>query len=263
MSAVGRASFALVVTVWASSAIFGIYILVAYVGAFANRDLALWNTVLPGLYETSTPRATAAIGIHFVAGGVILVLGFIQLIDRIRHSYPVIHRALGRIYVMASLIAGLGGLGFILAKGTVGGRVMDAGFGLYGVLMVVCAVQTYRHARHRRIEVHRQWALRLFALAIGSWLYRMDYGFWFVLADGVGHTDTFSGPFDNLMAFAFYLPNLVVVEAVLHARPALASITSRRVALGALIGSSGFLIVGTSFFTARLWGPAILHQLSS
>ena len=58
--------------------------------------------------------------------------------------------------------------------------------------------------------------LRLYALAIGSWLYRMDYGFWVQITDGMGHTDTFRGPFDYVMDFAFYLPNLVVAELYLR-----------------------------------------------
>ncbi|WP_375431825.1 DUF2306 domain-containing protein [uncultured Friedmanniella sp.] len=257
-----RASVALVVTVWVSVTLFGAYILAYYAGAIAHRDLPAWNAVLPRLYEPTTPAATIAIGLHFFAGGVILVLGCVQLITRVRQRYPAVHRVLGRVYVTASLLAGVGGLGFILVKGTVGGAVMDVGFGLYGVLMIVCAAQTYRHARARRIEVHRAWALRLFALAIGSWLYRMDYGFWLLLMGPVGHTETFTGPFDEVMAFFFYVPNLLVVEAVLRGRTAAASAAARRGATGVVLGATGFLVLGTYFFTVELWGPAIVSGLT-
>ncbi|HEY5821671.1 MAG TPA: DUF2306 domain-containing protein [Propionibacteriaceae bacterium] len=258
---VHRASVALVVTVWASVTLFGLYILGAYAGAIVDQDLPSWNAVLPRLYEPTTPAATLAIGLHFLAGGVILVLGCVQLIARVRTRHPALHRALGRVYVTASLLAGVGGLGFILAKGTVGGVVMDLGFGLYGVLMILCAVQTYRHARARRIEVHRAWALRLFALAIGSWLYRMDYGFWLLIVGSVGHTDDFRGPFDQFMAFFFYLPNLLVVEAFLRARRPAATVGTRRLATGVLLAATGFLLLGTYFFTTVLWFPAVRARL--
>lgn len=257
-----QASVALVLTVWLSVTLFGVYILAYYAGAIGDQDLPAWNAVLPRLYEQATPAATAAIGLHFFAGGVILLLGCIQLIARVRDRYPAIHRWLGRVYVAASVLAGIGGLGFILAKGTVGGAVMDVGFGTYGVLMILCAVQTYRHARARRIDVHRAWALRLFALAIGSWLYRMDYGFWLLLFGGAGHSEDFHGPFDRLMAFNFYLPNLVVVEVFLRGRRTAASVASRRFATGILVGATGFLLLGTYFFTAKLWGPAIVARLA-
>ncbi len=177
---------ALVCTVWISATLFGLYIVAFYVGALADGQVAKWNQNLPGLYEPHSPAATSALGLHFLAGGVILILGCIQLIGRVRTRWPALHRWLGRIYVSAGLLAGLGGLTFILVVGTIGGRVMDIGFGLYGALMVLAAVQTYRYARARSLSLHRAWALRLFALAIGSWLYRMDYGFWLLLGGGGG-----------------------------------------------------------------------------
>lgn len=252
---------ALVAMVWLSVALFGLYILAFYAGALLDGELEGWNEVLPRLYEPTTPAATAGIALHFAAGGVILVLGCVQLLGGVRTRFPALHRWLGRVYVVASLLAGVGGLTFIALKGTVGGTVMDIGFGLYGVLMLISALQTYRHARARRLEAHRAWSLRLFALAIGSWLYRMDYGFWLLLTDGWGHTADFRGPFDVVMAFFFYLPNLIVAELFIRARRSGAPPVLRVAAAGVLAAATGFLLLGTYFFTAYLWGPAILYRL--
>jgi len=163
--------------------------------------------------------------------------------------------------VTAALFAGVGGLTFIALKGTIGGVVMDIGFGLYGILMVACAVLTYSRAKARRLEAHRAWALRLFALAIGSWLYRMDYGFWLLLADGAGHTPDFRGPFDMLMAFFFYVPNLLITEVFIRARRITAPPALRLAAAGVLTAATSFLVLGTYFFTTFLWGPVILQRL--
>lgn len=220
-----------------------------------------WNRILPRLYERDTPAATVGIGVHFFAGGVILALGCIQLIGAVRDRWPAVHRWTGRVYVLASMLAGIGGLTFILTKGTIGGVVMDAGFGLYGVLTVLAAVQTIRHARAGRMETHRAWALRLFALAIGSWLYRMDYGFWIMLTDAAGHAKDFTGPFDRVMAFWFYLPNLLVAEAFIRGRRAATRPAVRLAAAGVLVVATGFLLVGTYYFTKMYWGPAILARL--
>jgi hypothetical protein len=152
-----------------------------------------------------------AIGAHFAAGGILLLLGRIQLIGAIRRAAPALHRWLAAS-TSPRRIAGLEGLGFILGKGTIGGAVMDIGFALYGLLMVLCESLAFLHARHRGMEQHRAWAIRLSALTVGPWLYRMEYGFWFLTAGRVGHTDSFTGGFDMLMAFAFYLPNLAVAE---------------------------------------------------
>ena len=255
-------SFALVTTALTSALLFGLYILAFYAGALADGDMVKWNDILPGLYEPETPAATLGIGLHFAAGGIILVLGGIQLVSRLRDRYPAFHRWTGRLYVTAAFFAGIGGLTFILVKGTIGGTVMDIGFGLYGLLTVLCAVQTYRHARARRLDVHRAWALRLFALAIGSWLYRMDYGFWLLLADGAGHAKNFRGPFDMVMAFFFYLPNLLIAEAFIRARRITAPPAFRLIAALAFTAATGFLMLGTYYFTKLYWGPAILDRLT-
>lgn len=255
------ASTALVATVWGSATLFGLYILAFYAGALAEGRMATWNGNLPGLYVPGARVATAGIGVHFAAGGVILVLGCIQLMGGVRKRWPAVHRWIGRVYVAAAFLAGLGGLTFIFTNGTIGGTTMDVGFGLYGVLTMAVAAQAYRYARAREVDAHRAWALRLFALAIGSWLYRMDYGFWLLLADGAGHTRTFSGPFDHVMDFFFYIPNLLVAEAFIRARRGSASPALRLGAAGALAVATGFLLLGSYYFTRIYWGPAILARL--
>ncbi|GAB4044843.1 DUF2306 domain-containing protein [Spirosoma litoris] len=255
-------SLLLITTVWTSAALFGLYILAFYASALYEGQAERWNQMLPRLYESHTTAATTGIGLHFAAGGIILILGSIQLIDSVRVRYPAIHRWIGRVYITACLLAAVGGSAFILAKGTIGGPVMSIGFGLYGVLMLIAAIETYRHVVAKNLDRHQTWALRLYALAIGSWLYRMDYGFWLLLTDGLGHTKTFSGPFDRVMDFFFYIPNLLIVEVFVRARSYKASPVLRLSASFILLFATGFLLLGTYFFTLYYWGPAIVKWVS-
>lgn len=128
-------SVVLVTTVWVSAGLFGLYILAFYAAALYQGNLERWNQLLPRLYESGTTTATSGIGLHFAAGGIILVLGSIQLLDSVRVRFPALHRWLGRLYVLSCLLAAVGGLAFIAVKGTIGGSVMNIGFALYGILM--------------------------------------------------------------------------------------------------------------------------------
>lgn len=256
-SALRWASIVLVGVVWISSAIFGAYIIAYYGGAIPADTLTDWNATLPRLYEAETPGASAGIGMHFFAGAVLLLFGPIQLIWQVRAKAPAVHRWIGRIYALAAFLAGVGGLTFIAIKGTVGGMPMTVGFAMYGGLMVLAAVQTVRHAMARNIDVHRAWAIRLFALAIGSWLYRMGYGFWFLFAGKTGHTDEFSGWFDYIMDFAFFIPPLIVAEMFIRSRRGQASTVGRVATTTALAGGAAFIGLATFFFTLYGWGPAI------
>lgn len=248
-------------TSWISGVVFAAYIAVFFGGTLLAGAGERWNESLPGLHDPATPMAIVAIGVHFLTGAVLLLLGPIQFIGHLRRRVPALHRWLGRLYVASAALAGIGGLFFIVARGTVGGAVMDIGFGLYGILMVVCAALAFVHARAGRFGQHRAWAIRLFALTIGSWLYRMEYGAWFLVAGGVGTGRGFTGWFDAVMAFFFYLPNLVVAEWVIRStrsRPTpLASIGS-----GALmLFASSFVALVTWLFIQGAWGRRIASGL--
>ena len=66
-------SILLVVMVWTSAALFGLYILTFYAAALYNGDMGRWNEVLPRLYERNTTMATAGIGLHFAMGGICVI----------------------------------------------------------------------------------------------------------------------------------------------------------------------------------------------
>jgi hypothetical protein len=256
------ASFALVAVVWISSAIFGAYILAYYGGAIPAGTMEQWNASLPALYEPHTPVASFGMGLHFFAGATLLLLGPIQLVGAVRRKAPAVHHWIGRLYALAAVSAGVGGLIFISLKGTVGGVMMNVAFAAYGALMVLAAVQTVRHAMARRIDVHRAWAIRLFALAIGSWLYRIGYGLFFAIggAENSGHTTDFIGWFDHIMNWAFFAPPLIVAEMFVRARRSQATTTGRMGATVTLGFSALFIAYATFFFTAFGWGPAILMR---
>jgi len=253
----------LVSTVWVSAGLFALYILAFYVSALSAGKLERWNNILKGLYDQGYATATTGMGLHLMAGAVILLLGSIQLIASIRTRYPAFHRWVGKIYLVSSLFAALGGLVFIIVKGTIGGLVMNIGFALYGVLMLVAVVQTYRHAVAGTMEEHRAWALRLYALAIGSWLYRMDYGFWFQLTNRLGHLHNFEGPFDRVMPFFFYIPNLLVAQIFIRSRNIKISPLLNLFCALLLLLVTAFLVLGTYYFTKLYWGPAILEWFSA
>jgi hypothetical protein len=252
---------ALVAASWISAAAFGLYILGFYLGAIRTGQMEQWNENLTGLYDKHAPLAFLAMAVHLAMGAVILLLGPVQLIGTVRSRWPAVHRWIGRLYVFTSALAGLGGLVFIATKGTIGGAAMNTGFGLYGTLMVLAAVETYRHARARRFEAHRAWAIRLFALAIGSWLYRMDYGFWLLAMHRLGHLENFRGPFDVIMSFFFYLPNLAVAEIFLRARRTPSHPVFRVFAVVVMNIATLVVGVGTYYFVRYYWGPGIVHGL--
>lgn len=248
---------------WASGALFALYILAFYGGALFDgaTGQGIPSEQAPRIWDPAELRASVGIGLHLLAGIVLLALGPIQLVAPLRSRWPSLHRWSGRVYASAAIVAGAGGLVFILAKGTIGGTPMDIAFAIYGLALIVAAGSAVRHARARRFDAHRAWAIRLFALVVGSWLYRIEYTAWRVFAGGLGHTAAFDGPFDTAMLYFFFVPNLLLAEAFVRARKNGASWALQAGTVLAMAGTAAALAVLTYFLTLRAWGPPIAHRL--
>ena len=162
--------------------------------------------------------ANIMVFIHMMTGGAITLLVPFQLIRPLRQKIPALHKWAGRVIVCAAIPTAIGGLVYIGLRGSIGGWPMDAGFALYGTLTLTAAIQTIRHARAKRMDKHQAWALRLFWLAIGSWLYRVHYGLWYLATGGLWSNPTFTGAFDLAQNVGFYVPYLIGVEIYLRRR---------------------------------------------
>lgn len=192
----------------------------AYAVTFGLRGLAFDLASETYLYTPEGLPENLAVFSHMVLGGLVMLLVPLQLNGRVRARYPWLHRNTGRFIVAGSIITALGGLGYIALRGTIAGPMMDAGFALYGALFLLAAVQVVRLARAGDISRHREWALRLFVLIIGSLIFRLHYTIWFLFTDGLWSTPDLNGPFDRVQYVAFYLPYLVVLEFWLRRRAA-------------------------------------------
>lgn len=221
---------------------------VYYASVFGVRGLALDLSDETHLYTAGGAAANASIFSHMLTGALITLLAPLQLLAPLRRRFPAVHRWSGYAFFVAALVTAVGGLSFIAMNRTIGGPVMDIAFALYGACVLVCSVQVVRHARARNFAIHREWALRIFVLAMGSWLYRMQYGVWFAVMGDRGIGENFSGPFDYFQDFAFFVPYLIGVEVFLRWERRGGSGLSRSASRALKVGSIGALGLGSYAF---------------
>jgi len=191
---------------------FGLYIVLRAGGA-TFRNFRQWQGLLGNEPIASLQGWIANIGIgaHFMMGFILVTAWPILFSATIRRKQPAVHRWTGRIYVTAGGLAGVGGLSYILTHGAMD-RYQNIAFGTWGLCMAGAALMTYLNARARRIAVHREWAIRLFALVLGSWLFDLEYRTWGLLTGGMGIGEDSRGWFDYLADYLFFVPNLLVAE---------------------------------------------------
>ena len=190
---------------------FGTYIVLRATGV-TSRNFSQWHDLVTGVPLRTAGDWIANLGIamHFFMGMVLVLAWPILFSSRIRARHRAVHRWTGRVYVSAGFLAGVGGMSFILARHN--GGPSHVAFALWGSVMMLSAVLAYVHARAKRFQLHRAWAIRLFAVVLGAWLFDLEVLAWANLASGVGMSDNEDGPVDYVLMYFFFVPNLLVAE---------------------------------------------------
>ena len=134
----------------AGLAAFGTYIILRATG-FTSRNFYQWRDLATGLPMQSAADWIASIGIgmHFFMGAVLVLAWPILFSNRIRARHRAVHRWTGRVYVTAGLLAGIGGLSFIIAHHD--GGPSHVAFAIWGSHLL--ATRRMEHASLREMLV--------------------------------------------------------------------------------------------------------------
>ena len=236
--------------------IFAFYVAVLYGRTAVQGNFEAWNKVLPHGYVPGQTMSNAAVAAHLLLAVIVMVLGPLQLVPKIRAKAPAFHRWSGRLYIPAVALTSIAGLYMVWGRGAgVGDFVQHLGISLDAVLILVFAFLALRSALKRDFQTHRRWALRLFLVVNGVWFFRVGLMFWIVVNQGPAGFDpkTFTGPFLSFLSFADYLLPLAVLELYLRAKS-----TSARFAMaGTLVILTLAMGVGIVTATMGMWLPRL------
>jgi uncharacterized membrane protein len=141
--------------------------------------------------------------LHLGASPIALAAGALQLNGWLRARALTVHRWLGRVYVLAVLAGGFGGL--TLAPASQGGMVTRAGFGVLAVCWIGCTLRGYLAIRFGDDRVHRAWMIRSFALTFAAVTLRIILPI--ELALGVPFPAAYA-----VVSWACWVPNLFAAE---------------------------------------------------
>ncbi|MEI9888316.1 MAG: DUF2306 domain-containing protein [Rhizomicrobium sp.] len=109
---------------------------------------------------------------HMLIAPIALLIGPFQFIARIRQRRPALHRTMGKIYVAACLLAGLGALA--TAPYASGGPIAGLGFGTLAVLWLATTLGAWRAAVQRKFELHRLLMRFSYAMTFGAVTLRLQ-----------------------------------------------------------------------------------------
>ena len=143
-----------------------------------------------------------AVYMHFIFGPIALILGIFQMLPAIR-ARTVIHRWIGRAYVLSCLIGAIGGVW--LATYSISGVWGQSGFGLLGIFWFSMTLRGYLSARDGDFEDHRRWMIRSYALTFAAVTLRLQLGI-------VGANGWDMSVLYPIIAWSCWLPNLIAAQ---------------------------------------------------
>jgi uncharacterized membrane protein len=186
--------------------------LAALVFLYASSYLALNpDTFFPEQKAVYMLHTTGLL-MHIVGAMLAILIGPFQFLPGIRsRRFLNVHRWLGRTYLLAVLVGGLGGL--YMAPLSYGGLTTHLGFASLGILWLFSGWKAYRHIRRKEIESHREWMMRNYALTFAGVMLRV----WMPLLTTIGFEFL---PTYLVVAWLCWIPNLLVVEWMIRRRRA-------------------------------------------
>jgi hypothetical protein len=239
---------------------FCLYIVAFYYSATFNLNIDQFNLVMPAGYIEGDFWGNIMVITHVLFAAIITLGGVVQLVPQIRNKWAAFHRWNGRIYVLTATIVSLSGAFMIITRFDL---VAGDAFGkwilmLNGALILLCAGMAFKRARQRQFVAHRVWALRLFIVVSGVWLFRIGIMAWLTLhGKPVGFDPvSFSGPFLNVLYVCVYLLPLLLMEGYLQAHASHSARLRIMTASGILL-LTGVLALGVFGAIMGMWLPRL------
>ena len=206
---------------WGIMTFFAIGIALAAVGPYLTFDSSNFNNATER-YVTAPKIQYIGLFVHAVSGGIALLIGPFQFLQRLRDKRPTLHRWMGRIYLTGILFGGLSA--FIIAPGIISGLVGEIGLIALGILWLWTGAMAYINIRAGNVEIHREWMTRNYALTFSAVTLRLWLGI--LIGTQIPLLETkYAGDFNVLFAEVYrvvmwlaWVPNLIIAETIINRR---------------------------------------------
>ena len=155
---------------------------------------------------------------HGIAGACAILLGPLQFSDRLRQRFTKLHRVVGRIYITGALVlAPLGAYIQYFNERNGGPRSFTIAAGVDAALLMVTTLIAFAFILNGKVQQHRQWMTRSFAVSLIFLEVRVIQGV-FGLEKIPGATETIVW---CCVAFSVLAGDIVIqVQELLRSRPA-------------------------------------------
>jgi Predicted membrane protein (DUF2306) len=242
---------------------FGLYIVLLYAVSAAANNLEKWNKQLFSGFIVGDWLGNFLLLTHILLASVIIFGGPLQFMPFVRNKHLKFHRWLGRCYLAISVFVSFAGVIMLIKGKSIGNLFMHASNSAQFIYISCFAFMAIKTAMSRKFQEHQKWVLRLFIVNSGVWFFRIWFTVWDMFNQGqpVGFdSQTFTGPFLEILAFITYLVPLPLILAELYfysvkkKNPPLQIFTAAIITVFTLV-----MIIGIYGTITKMWLPKILN----
>ena len=138
---------------------------------------------------------------HIILGGLALLIGRIQFNEKIRKTKLFLHRQIGKLYIIFSLLSATAAI--YISLYSTGGIISTIGFMSLGIIWFYSTISAYIHIKNKRIESHQKMIIYSYAVCFAAVTLRI----WLPILTSL--FDDFIIGY-RIVAYMCWLPNLVV-----------------------------------------------------
>lgn len=239
--------------------LFVYYIVAFYYAPTLSGDFEAWGAQ-PMLTHAYSPGDTAGnlmFAAHVLLAAVITLGGTIQLVPQLRRHALALHRWNGRIFMVAALLAAIGGLGLGILRGIdEEGGGWPSAIDFSGLLILIFATMAWIVARQGKIAAHRTWALRTFLVVSAVWFLRLGVATWILGTVSIYGEPRFVGQFFEAWKWGCFLFPLAILEVYLRTQSK-GTATARYIVAALLVTLTLLTAVGIFGAYKVFWAPVL------
>lgn len=200
---------------------FFFYYIIAFYGfSVINDNMEIWNrweAMGSKPYHAGDFAGNLAFAAHAIGAGIVAFGGALQLVPKIRNTFPKFHKANGYVYLTTVLALAISGFYLVWVRDEKPLNLSGIGTTINGLLILAFAYFTVRFAIKKDIVTHRKWALRLFLVSNAQWTLRVGVFSYFITGTMLDLKPAFGDMFFSLWTFGCFVLPLVILQAYFYA----------------------------------------------
>jgi hypothetical protein len=134
-----------------------------------------------GAFDSGFALAPGLIFVHIICGSLFMIFAPLQFIPKIRSRHIQFHRWSGRVLVILGLVIGITAL-MMSFKTAIGGANETAATVTFATLFLFALIKGFYHIRRHEVALHREWMIRMFAIAFAIATVRPIVGMFFAFS---------------------------------------------------------------------------------